>query len=90
MKIAVTYIQYSEREYVSKKTGEKGIARELQCLTDDADLVVFGYGTLAKEITAEDFADIPRGSEIVLDCLLRGDKYNRTRPTILVSAVSAR
>jgi len=89
MKMKAYYMGYQEREYTSKKTGAPAVARELTVLTEDKQLLVFGYGSITREFDASAVRDLETGTPIVLDVTITGDPYRRNNPRVIVDDLVA-
>lgn len=87
MKLRTTFLSFDEREYTSKKTGAQAVAREVQVLTENKQLLVFGYGNFAKDTDYESLKAIPAGSDVILDVTVTGNKYNRNSPTVILNGI---
>jgi len=89
MKMKAYFMGYQEREYTSKKTGAPAVARELTVLTEDKQLLVFGYGSITREFDSTTVRDIETGTPIVLDVTITGDPYRRNNPRVIVDDLVA-
>lgn len=88
MKLEVSLLNYEEREYTSKKTGNVSTAKTLQCLTNELDYIEFGYGQFSNEVTKSSFAGINKGDKVTLDISVVGDKYSGNRAKLVITGVS--
>jgi len=90
MKINAIYLGYKEEDYVSKKSGKPATARELTVLTENKELLVFGYDSFGKETETGNLRDIEPGQAVIIECDLRPNAYNRNAPRLVILNVTER
>lgn len=84
MTIKGHFLGYKAEDYVSKKTGKAGIARELTILTENKELLVFGYDSFGQETDYDSIERLKEGDAISLSVQVRPNKYNRNYPRVVI------
>jgi hypothetical protein len=85
MMIQGTLANAKERSY-KKKDGTTGTAREIAFITEEGNILEFGFGTIDDNFPMKSVLDL-RNEPVDLEVEVRGDKYDRNKP--IVCAVNA-
>jgi len=88
MTINAIYLGYKEEDYVSKATGKAGVARNLKVLTEDNDLLEFGYDSFDKQTDLVDIQQVPSGTPIAIEVDIAPNRYDSNRPRVILRGYS--
>lgn len=88
MKMKALFMGADQREYTSKKTGARAVAKSVSVLTDKNELIQFGYGNIPNELDIAQFEGLEKGTPIDIEFDIVGNRYRYNAPMVSVTDIS--
>lgn len=85
MIISGTLANAEERSY-AKKDGSTGIAKAIDFITDEGNILQFGFGTIEDTFPMKDVIQL-RNEPVELEVVIRGDKFDRNKPVVCATGI---